>query len=537
MQVGIGILSYNRPASLVRCLDTLFDNLALEARVAVNFDLWTPEFQAVAGRYPIAAIGGSQQGIPHANNRLMQFFDGYDAIFLVQDDVRFLRPEWLERYLRGLEAIPYLAFFDPYYPQDPNRPRHFKVNYVRRRRRVVRQGVGLWLCHKSPQGAFQALSRACVEQVGYFDTGFGPYGIEHHDYWLRTCNAGICPPEHFYDVEGNAELLRVDWAQPPSLDEGQRKAASRQSKAWRRSLFVTSDEGFHRVRVAQPAVDLRVLRPGPRYTGTPWPETTGPDRLARELWTYPARLPVLAYHAVSDTPGDRYAVSPGMFERHVRLLAQHFRFVTASQAYATWRGNGRFSHDLALLTFDDGYRDFLSIAPVLDELGIKATLFVLAQWVGRENTWDRGAFTRRRHLDWAELGRVVALGHEVGSHTLDHYRLTMLPPGDAAREVIESKTALESRLGQPVRAISYPFGSVNAAVMGVVREYYDVGFATGRGTFDWDEEAYAIRRIVVGAHEDPDGLLSRIADYMMQAPDSEPVWRPVVQGNRGSGQS
>jgi peptidoglycan/xylan/chitin deacetylase (PgdA/CDA1 family) len=330
----------------------------------------------------------------------------------------------------------------------------------------------------------------------------------------------------------------VDWAQPPSLDKGERRAASLESREWRRTLFAGSDLGLRRVRVAQPGVDVQVIEPGPGYTETDWPETTDQDLLASSLWRYPARLPVLAYHAVSDTPGDRYAVPPRLFEQHMELLARHFRFVTTSQAHATWQENGRFPNDLGLLTFDDGYRDLTAIAPLLDDLNIKVTLFVPVQWIGQENTWDRGAFTRRRHLDWIELGELAASGHEVGSHTLDHYRLTTLSIGDAARQVIESKAALESRLGQPVRAISYPFGSVNATVIDVVRTHYDVGFTTGHGgTFGWDEEPCAIRRIVVDAHQDPRGLLSRIADYMMQAPDSEPVWRPTLRSGHGPEQS
>jgi peptidoglycan/xylan/chitin deacetylase (PgdA/CDA1 family)/glycosyltransferase involved in cell wall biosynthesis len=530
MRVGIGVLSYNRPASLRKCLDSLFENLALEARVAVNFDLWNSEFEAIAAHYPIDAINGPSRGIACANNRLMQFFDGYDALFLVQDDVRFLRPEWLEEYLRGLRAVPYLAFFDPYYPQDPDRPRHFKVNYFKQRRRVVRDGVKFWLCHKSPQGAFQAIGRECMERVGHFDTGFGQYGIEHHDYWLRVCNAGLCPAEHFYDIERSPELLSIDWAQPPSLNVEEREAASHRSKSWRRKLFVESDLGFRRAWVVAPHSGIHVLRRGADDAETHLPEQMVSDWLAKPLWVYPARIPVLAYHAVSGVPGDRYAVPCAAFKRHMALLTEHFRFVTVSQAYATWRENGRFPQDLALLTFDDGYQDFLSITPLLEELNVKATIFVLAGWVGRENTWDRAAFTRRKHLSWAELSELIAAGHELGSHTLDHYRLTLLPAREAAREVMGSKAMLEDRLGQPVRTIAYPFGSVDAGVISTVRDIYDVGFvAGGGGVFDWGEEIYAIPRITVDAQDDAYGLLSRIADYMMQAPWSESVWRPCAR--------
>ncbi len=105
MKPGIGVLAYNRPGSLRRCLDSLFDNLPAQVPVAVNFDLWNPEMEAIARCYPVTAIAGSRPGIPFANNRLMKFFDDRDVIFLVQDDIRFLRPEWLERYCEAVAAV------------------------------------------------------------------------------------------------------------------------------------------------------------------------------------------------------------------------------------------------------------------------------------------------------------------------------------------------------------------------------------------------------------------------------------------------
>jgi len=528
MRVGIGILSYNRPDSLTKCLDSLFDNLDLPAQVAVSFDLWNRDFQSIAEHYPIWAISGSQRGIPAANNRLLKFFEAYDAIFLVQDDIRFLRPEWLETYLQGLAVVPYLSFFDPYYPPDPSRPRHFKANYFKRRQQVIRDGVRLWLCHKSPQGAFQAISRACVERVGHFDPGFGTYGIEHHDYWLRTCNAGFSPAECFYDVEQSVELLKIDWKQPPSLAEEEKNAASKDSRRWRHQLFGPSGRGFQRIKVIDDKTDVIILQQGPTCEEMPFRRRTFSELLSTDHWLYPTRIPVISYHAIDEAPGDRYAVSPHQFKAHIRELAQHLTFVTAAQAARLWKKDRRFPRGIAVLTFDDGYQDFLSIAPFLAELKIKATIFVPTGWVGRSNTWDRAAFKKRKHLGWQALCDAIAMGHEIGSHGIEHRRLTMLPPDEATQEVIESKHQLMQHLNQPVRTIAYPFGGVNGDIAQVVRMHYDAGFvAGGGGTLDWHEDPCLIRRIVVGANQDPRGLLTRIANYMTEAPLSEPVWAPT----------
>jgi peptidoglycan/xylan/chitin deacetylase (PgdA/CDA1 family) len=525
IKVGIGVLSYNRPASLSACLDSLFNNLRSPASVAVSFDLWDSEFEAIAKKYPIWAVSGPQRGIPFANNRLLDLFSGYEAVFLVQDDIRFLRPEWFATYLHALNVIPYLAYFDTRYPESDN-PRHWQINYFSRRQRVIRSGNSLWLCRKSPQGAFQALSRTCIERVGHYDTRFGVYGLEHNDYWQRICNAGLLPPDCFYDVADAAELLKIDWEVTPSLTIGEKMAAYQQSQRWRTQLFETTEEGFRRVKVHIPASPVTLHQRGPEYGGTPLTIQSCKVALAQEKWIYRKRLPVLAYHAVQDSPCDRYAISPTVFKTQIRELARHLCFATASQAVTIWKQQGCFPEHLAILTFDDGYQDFLTIASFLDELGIRATIFMPVNWIGMDNSWDRGAFTRRRHLDWDELRALVAKGHEVGSHGLEHVRLTTLLPDQAFREIIESQRILQEQLKQPACAIAYPFGSANISLAALAGEIFEVGFVTDhRGVLDWNENQSLIRRISV-ADEDAVDLCDRIAGYMTEAPHSESLWYP-----------
>jgi peptidoglycan/xylan/chitin deacetylase (PgdA/CDA1 family) len=357
--------------------------------------------------------------------------------------------------------------------------------------------------------------------------------MEHHDYWLRTCNAGFSDPQRFYDIEQSIELLKIDWKQLPSLKESEREAAYRQSKSWRQTLFRLDGQGFHRVKVADNHTDVRILRKGPVYKETNLSLKTGSDLLTQEYWVYPTRMPVIAYHAIADAPEDRYAVSPIQFKLQLEELIQHFEFVTAAQAFTIWKKQRGFPKNLAILTFDDGYQDFLSIIPLLEEFNIKATVFIPTRWVGKENTWDRGAFTKRRHLDWQELREIVSMGHEVGSHTAEHYRLTMLSTREVSREIIESKNTLVSQLNQPVYSIAYPFGSVNNEIIKIVQTHYNVGFVAGQqGVLDWHEGPYAIRRIYVKAQEDPSSLLIRIANYMTQAPKSEPVWYPSRKNHK-----
>jgi peptidoglycan/xylan/chitin deacetylase (PgdA/CDA1 family) len=512
-------------------LSSLFENLREPARVAVSFDLWNSEFEGIAANYGVSAIGGAQRGIPHANNRLLQFFAECDVVFLVQDDVRFLRPDWLPAYLNGLRTVPYLALFDPYYPEDVARPRHFKVNWFGRRRRVTREGQAFWLCRKAPQGAFQALSRACIEKIGGYDPEFGVFGVEHNDYWQRLCNAGLLPPECFYDVECGAELLKIDWQQPSSLTEREKTAAYQASERRRRSLYEETREGFRRTQLPLGASEVRVLRSGrsePEQAIEP--RQDAPDRTK---WIYRKRIPVLAYHGIGGAEDDRFAVSAEQVMAHLDYLGEHFRFVPVSEAIDLWRQRGCFPPGLALLTFDDGYDDFLRIAERLAGRNVRGTVFACAGWVGSENSWDRAAFTPRRHMTWPEIAEIVAMGHEVGSHGIDHRRLTAMAAEDAAAEIAESRRILQDGSGAAVRAIAYPFGGADREVADAARQCYEAGFVAGQGrVLDWDEEPMLLRRISVGAGDDARTILTRMDAYLTAAPESQPVWYPHAPRRR-----
>jgi len=100
------------------------------------------------------------------------------------------------------------------------------------------------------------------------------------------------------------------------------------------------------------------------------------------------------------------------------------------------------------LTFDDGHAgDYTEAFPVLEELGLRATFFVVPTLVDTEG-----------YVTWAQLREMVAAGMEIGSHSLTHPFVNTLVRAGIEREFGESKRILESRLGLPVRTASLPRG-------------------------------------------------------------------------------
>ena len=157
---------------------------------------------------------------------------------------------------------------------------------------------------------------------------------------------------------------------------------------------------------------------------------------------------ILTYHRVEDDPSDPFAVAPEDFRREMEIISKS----RAACALGDALDGLRVDRDLPpriVTTFDDGTSDFLRAAlPVLRKLGLPATLFVSPGRIGESG-----------YLTWAELREITEQGVDVGSHGLDHQSLARLPIARARGQIIDSKRILEDRLGKPITAIAYPYGT------------------------------------------------------------------------------
>ncbi len=173
-------------------------------------------------------------------------------------------------------------------------------------------------------------------------------------------------------------------------------------------------------------------------------------RLARGLGGI-ADPVVLMYHRVADVTLDPWglAVSPGHFAAQMRELKRLRRPVPLDEMVAQLLA-GKPVQGTVAVTFDDAYRDVLMNAkPILEELGIPATVFVVSGELGNERGfwWDRLAaavFTGDppanlpafSFLDETTL-RALAADWRGGGHAALHLSLwravrTLLPDGREA---------------------------------------------------------------------------------------------------------
>jgi peptidoglycan/xylan/chitin deacetylase (PgdA/CDA1 family) len=194
--------------------------------------------------------------------------------------------------------------------------------------------------------------------------------------------------------------------------------------------------------------------------------------------------PVLCYHKIE--PRHELGVtrvSPARFAAQIHALADAgWRGLSRYEYAAVVRGDRRSTERELLITFDDAYRGLRAHAfPVLRDVGFAAVCFVITDFAGRLNRWDVAYGGRRfAHLAWRDIERWNALGIDFASHTATHPRLPWVDDARLHDELDRSRRALETALGSPMTAISYPFGAVDPrVVMAAARCGYATGFTLG----------------------------------------------------------
>jgi peptidoglycan/xylan/chitin deacetylase (PgdA/CDA1 family) len=286
------------------------------------------------------------------------------------------------------------------------------------------------------------------------------------------------------------------------------------------------------------------------------------------------RLPILMYHSISDEPEDGVApyyqtcTRPAVFARHMALLKSlGYRGVNLNDGLA-WLQSSSQPHaaheppisglrspmfdvqcsalnvestsfppsdlrpqisDLGsltsdpssspvVLTFDDGFQDFQRVAfPILQQHGFGATVYLPTAFIGETPR----QFKNRACLTWSEVHALHRAGIEFGSHTVHHPRLVDMDWAGIEGELRDSKTTLEQRLCDSVKAFAYPyaFPQTDSAFAGQLRTAlgcagYKSCVTTQIGRVRADDDPFRLRRLPVNSSDDDSLLKAKIeGDY------------------------
>jgi peptidoglycan/xylan/chitin deacetylase (PgdA/CDA1 family) len=124
---------------------------------------------------------------------------------------------------------------------------------------------------------------------------------------------------------------------------------------------------------------------------------------------HPGKLAILTYHGVVEAPPpipDPCMVTIGDFRRQMHFLREHYDVLPLDEAVARCRA-GRVRRPVLAITFDDGYQNNHDQAlPVLERLGLPATIYLATALLDTDTTIWTGllqhafSVTRLRRLEW-----------------------------------------------------------------------------------------------------------------------------------------
>lgn len=197
-------------------------------------------------------------------------------------------------------------------------------------------------------------------------------------------------------------------------------------------------------------------------------------------------VPILAYHKVSND-GEEYSISPQQFSEHMQFLQQKgYTAISLAEMADAFSGGRALPANPIVITFDDGYADnLLNALPILEQYGLKATVFIIAGSVGQAD-----------YLNWQQAAELLRRGTEIGSHTVSHASLSQVADTQKLEEIQQSKRLLEDRLGEPVQFLAYPFGQFDPSLFPLLQQSGYRGACTGIAGLNFaDDSPYRWKRI------------------------------------------
>lgn len=184
---------------------------------------------------------------------------------------------------------------------------------------------------------------------------------------------------------------------------------------------------------------------------------------------------ILTYHSI-DRSGSVISIDPAVFRRHAEWLAGSGVTVVGVEELVERPPAG----PAVALTFDDAFANFESEAwPVLDALGLPATVFVATAHVGGRNAWEHGGPRPVLPLmDWDTLGMLAERGVTLGAHSHTHVDLRRTNGAGLVSELETPAERIRAETGVQATTFAYPFGGVDDRVAAATAARYRLAMTT-----------------------------------------------------------
>ena len=249
-------------------------------------------------------------------------------------------------------------------------------------------------------------------------------------------------------------------------------------------------------------------------------------------WLNRKRVTILCYHGVlaANEPArhdpHKQHIPLGLFVDHLDYLQSHYRIISLTEFARAKRENRRLPNYSVVLTFDDGFEDFFSVAaPHLAQRSLPATVFVIT-----DRAYSYLPPNGESFLSWPEIQELAAAGVQVGSHTCSHPALLGLPFAEATRELADSRAAILQHLSEEDVPLSYPYGQTSNAISKLAQSLgYSCAINGALGPNGVDADLFALSRTAIASDDDVVTFAARVSGLTWWA---SKLRRPFESGNQ-----
>ena len=212
------------------------------------------------------------------------------------------------------------------------------------------------------------------------------------------------------------------------------------------------------------------------------------------------QIPVLMYHAFNHRPS-AISIPRELFAWQMDWLkSAGISVLRLEDVVECIYKKKPFPEKSVVLTFDDGFSDFyLDVFPILASHGFPATIYLVTGFIGRTNNWP-GQPKNIPLLDlltWSQIDELNKGGIEFGAHSVTHPRLDLISYSIAESEIIDSKKAIENRIGRAIITFAYPYGRFDENIRSIVQQYFRNACTTRGGLVHRDHDPYELKRVEV----------------------------------------
>jgi peptidoglycan/xylan/chitin deacetylase (PgdA/CDA1 family) len=231
-------------------------------------------------------------------------------------------------------------------------------------------------------------------------------------------------------------------------------------------------------------------------------------------WLNRKRVSIICYHSVT-SDADRVERDPykqhiplTRFLSHLDYLQENHNVISLSQYVDARRNNRRLPNRSVVLTFDDGFEDFYTVAaPHLRQRQLPATVFIIT-----ERAFGRSVPQGESCLSWDQIRELAAAGIEIGSHTCSHVPLSELSLEEVTKELSESRAFLESNVGCSPVPLSYPFGQTSESIAQLAQSLgFTCAIATDSGPNSKDASIFRLGRTVIASDDGVAPFAARVS--------------------------